>query len=57
MINVNSKLKIEDIGCKNRCSDYTIDCNEVKDPAWCFLGLTVSTGMADGFCPFVHKSN
>ncbi len=54
---IKLKSLVKSNSCKNRCSDYTRDCDEVRDHAWCFLGLTVSTGRADGFCPFIHESN
>ena len=39
----------------NRCSDFDDDCVFVKDHLACFVGLV--TGIADGYCPFIHHSN
>ena len=39
-----------------RCSCYDEDCEEVVDKTFCFIGAT-STGIADGFCPYIHTSN
>ncbi len=40
---------------ENRCPDYDKDCIGL-DHARCYIG-DERTGIAKGFCPFIHRTN
>ncbi len=69
MIEIEEKEQVEEKQKPPICSDYDMDCLDIKDPLNCFIGgqkcnlspmdnitlIITSVPLADGICPMMKK--